>query len=222
MTDCTNADVRDLLPGYAHGTLGAAERARVESHLAGCADCAAELSLIRAARRALAPAPAVDVARIVAALPMAPARPAAGAEPGVTPLAARRTERRRRARAGWRQAAAIAAVAVGAVGLSLAGRAARIERLPTGARGAATVVGAARPGDGRTGLASAALPPQPVENDTSGRPAEGSTLPVGGALSELTDAALVSLLGDIDAFDDAPSAEPAAVIPTMLDEEVGS
>ncbi|MFL5575008.1 MAG: zf-HC2 domain-containing protein, partial [Gemmatimonadaceae bacterium] len=98
MIDCPNADVRDLLPAYAHGALGAADRARVESHVAGCADCAAELSLIRAAQRALAPAPAVNVARIVAALPR-PAAQGAGAwrpadaeadAPGVASLAARR------------------------------------------------------------------------------------------------------------------------------------
>jgi predicted anti-sigma-YlaC factor YlaD len=68
MTDCANAEVRDALPDMLHGRLDAAARARVEEHLAGCEECRRELQLLQSLRKA-APQPAVDVARIVAALP---------------------------------------------------------------------------------------------------------------------------------------------------------
>jgi hypothetical protein len=64
--------MRDRLPDYVHGTLDAAIRSEVESHVRACEDCAEEVALIRAADRASA-APRVDVAAIVAALPAPPA-----------------------------------------------------------------------------------------------------------------------------------------------------
>jgi Putative zinc-finger len=68
MTDCPNADIRDQLPDLLHGHLDDASRARVELHLRTCASCRQELELLRAVRRA-APEIAVDVGRIVSALP---------------------------------------------------------------------------------------------------------------------------------------------------------
>jgi hypothetical protein len=69
MSDCTNIEVRELLPAYLHGRLGGSERALVEAHLAGCAECSGELSLLRSVRQAFAHAPAIDTAGIVRALP---------------------------------------------------------------------------------------------------------------------------------------------------------
>lgn len=74
MRDCANAEMRDQLPGYVHGRLGAGARAGVETHVASCADCAAELELLRSIAGAMAEAlgaraTPVDVDRIVAALP---------------------------------------------------------------------------------------------------------------------------------------------------------
>lgn len=68
MTDCTNAEIRDQLPDLLHGHLDDVARARVEAHVRTCADCGQELALLQALRGA-APAPRVDVERIVAALP---------------------------------------------------------------------------------------------------------------------------------------------------------
>ncbi len=73
MNDCPNADIRDQLPDLLHGHLDAASRARVESHLRACEDCRQELELLRGIR-ASAPRIAVDVDRIVAALPAAAVR----------------------------------------------------------------------------------------------------------------------------------------------------
>jgi anti-sigma factor RsiW len=105
MTDCPNAEIRDLLPDMVHGTLDGSARAQVEEHLASCADCSAELELLANARRVLAVAPQVDAARIAAAI----SRPAA-----------RRADRFAGAPM-WRIAAGIALMVGGAFAWSLAG-----------------------------------------------------------------------------------------------------
>lgn len=46
-------DIAELLPFYANGTLGAADRARVEAELAACADCSEELHELRTLGTAL-------------------------------------------------------------------------------------------------------------------------------------------------------------------------
>ena len=70
MTDCPNGLMRDLLPEYAHGVLGADDAARVAEHLAACATCRAELALLGRVQDGLAlGVPRMDVAAIVAALP---------------------------------------------------------------------------------------------------------------------------------------------------------
>ena len=93
MSDCSNAEMRDLLPDLLHAQLDAAARARVEAHLRACADCREELELLRGVRDA-APTPRVDVRAIVAAIP-AYRRQRAWASPA------------------WRAAAAIIFLAVG-------------------------------------------------------------------------------------------------------------
>lgn len=68
MTECSNAEIRDLLPDLLHGRLDGAARNRAEAHLRDCAECRRELALL-GSLRAAAPSPRVDVGRIVAALP---------------------------------------------------------------------------------------------------------------------------------------------------------
>jgi hypothetical protein len=66
MADCTRDDIRDLLPDLVHDQLGPAERARVEQHLAECADCTAELRLIGSLRAGPFATPEMSIDRIVA------------------------------------------------------------------------------------------------------------------------------------------------------------
>jgi anti-sigma factor RsiW len=61
--------MREQLPDYLNGTLSAPQRAVIEAHLRACAECTAELETIRLVREVFEPAPAIDVGRIVAALP---------------------------------------------------------------------------------------------------------------------------------------------------------
>lgn len=76
MNDCQDVEVRESLPELAHDALPEHDAARVREHLADCADCAAELAIIRAAIAAAEASSGmsrvvahVDVARIAAAIP---------------------------------------------------------------------------------------------------------------------------------------------------------
>jgi anti-sigma factor RsiW len=101
MNDCPNGELRDRLPDLLHGRLTPEARREIEAHLAGCLDCREELELLRGVHASLRRAPAVDVGRIVAALP-APRRPT------------------RRVWAGWRAAAAVVLIAAGGTSVVVA------------------------------------------------------------------------------------------------------
>ena len=73
MTDCENAEIRDLLPDYVHGTLSADALRRVEAHIADCGLCSEEWALLRRLGVALSAQAPVNIAAIVAALPPSPA-----------------------------------------------------------------------------------------------------------------------------------------------------
>lgn len=66
MNDCVNGDIRDVLPELVSGTLPAADLARVQDHIRACADCAAEVELLRTARSAMRLAPTMNTTRIAA------------------------------------------------------------------------------------------------------------------------------------------------------------
>ncbi|HSA56030.1 MAG TPA: zf-HC2 domain-containing protein [Gemmatimonadaceae bacterium] len=89
MSDCTNLEVRERLPEYVHGRLAALELKWVETHIASCAECASELSLLHAVRAAYDRVPAVNTAAIVSALPRPrPARRRWDSTPALLRLAA--------------------------------------------------------------------------------------------------------------------------------------
>ena len=110
MSDCLNVEIRELLPEYLNGTLSATRRAEVETHVAACAECADELTVLRLVREAYAEAPAVNVNAIVAALPRSAARPAMR-----TPV--QRSWRRSHA---FQIAAAVSFIALGGISLAVA------------------------------------------------------------------------------------------------------
>ncbi len=105
MSDCSNAEIRDLLPELLHDRLDAPTRARVLAHVNGCADCRSELELLRSMRGALERGvPRVDVDRIVAALP--------------SPASAG-SRRQRRVWSDWRIAAAVTFLVAGGTSLAV-------------------------------------------------------------------------------------------------------
>jgi anti-sigma factor RsiW len=66
MSECTNGELRDLLPELVNGRLSAEMQQTVEAHVASCTECAEELALLGALRPALMRAPAIDTQRIAA------------------------------------------------------------------------------------------------------------------------------------------------------------
>jgi anti-sigma factor RsiW len=75
MSDCTNLEIRDLLPDLARGTLSGQTLVAAEQHLATCASCRAELALVQRTRQLLGAAPSVDTSRIAAAVIASARRP---------------------------------------------------------------------------------------------------------------------------------------------------
>ncbi len=108
MSDCTSVEIRELLPEYLHGRLAAPDRARVDAHLAICADCVAELGTLRAVRQAFALVPPIDTAAIVRALPHPHQHAWTFGRPHVRRLVA------------WRLAAAISFISLGGISLVVA------------------------------------------------------------------------------------------------------
>lgn len=106
MSECTNGEMRDLLPELVSGRLGAEMQLAVEAHVAECEECAEELALLRTLRPVLMRGPVVDTTRIAAAV-------------RAQVPASRAREATRRA-APWRIAIAAAALlAVGAAGYAV-------------------------------------------------------------------------------------------------------
>lgn len=199
MTDCDNAEVRDLLPDLAAESLAPAEMARVQAHVDRCTDCAEELALIRTARAVRPRAVAIDIAKIVAQLPKPmsttmPRRSAFGPVRGV-----------------WRMAAAIGVLIVGGwsvlivrsggLGLIANGRADSLRLSDTPAGVTAPVV-------------TAPVITAPVITTTAGNAAE--TAVSFGSLSDYTDEELQRVFDRLDKWDGATSSEATASTTPIL------
>ena len=205
MNDCPNADVRDLLPDLVHQRLDAETRAMVEAHVGQCADCSAELELLRQLR-AVRSTPRVDVASIVGALPAyrAPAR---------------------RSWVSWRAAAAITVLVAGASSVAVIQRgvpsAVDIGSRPITAPVSAPVRSDTLLATPHVAIAPTVTPktstpievlPAPVAKAPESREGESSATGRelamgGGAMSDLDDRQLKSLLKDIESLDAVPSVE---------------
>jgi hypothetical protein len=68
MSECSNGEMRELLPDLLHEHLQPAARARVQTHVDVCAACRAELALLARVRSG-SPAPRLDASRLAAAIP---------------------------------------------------------------------------------------------------------------------------------------------------------
>lgn len=102
-SDCAVGPIRDLLPGFVHQSLSHGDFVRVESHLASCVDCSAEVELIRVAAVAFR-GPPLELPRIVQALRLAE----------VLPMREDRAAGRRQLRA-WPVAAVISFLLIGGI-----------------------------------------------------------------------------------------------------------
>ncbi len=224
MADCSNVEIRELLPERAGNALSAADVARVDAHLAGCGLCTAELALIAAARRTLRTAPAIDVARISAAVVAAtavPSRPQLVTSGGRASIA-RPAPRLRWV--GWKAAAAIAIAAAGIGSFAVYQSTDDSTRAPNGAVVAIASpeqTGAAGSRTAVTATATSAATPSEVAAAGQPRPAAPPELGVAGGLNDLSSSDLETLLGDlggrVDIAADASFEDPESVLPEVGD-----
>lgn len=213
MIDCANVRIREALPEYIHGQLDIRQRLLVQAHLAGCDACSAELAVLERCRAVMAATPAVDTARILAALP-APRSGHGRLDPSQLPASAatlhigggRPALWQRRA---WRAAAAVLLM-VGAAGVLVM----RGGQWPTSER-------AFRGGSVAAGGASGAGDSSLLASSDVGQ-APRAPLSLGGGLSDLSDAALSALLNEVDDVEALPLEEPAPVATFMVTDLSGA
>jgi len=184
MNDCVNGDIRDVLPELVSGTLPAADLARVQDHIRACADCAAEVELLRTARAAMRLAPTMNTTRIAA---------------GVQASTAQRLAARRIPARVARMASVSLIVVLGAIGL-WASRDTPREASPV----------AVQPPAGGAGISAAA--PGVAGAVEEPRPAQGPTqLALGGDMSQLDDDELLALMDELSGLEAIPGEEPASI-----------
>lgn len=221
MSECTNGEMRDLLPELVSGRVGAEMQLAVEAHVAECEECAEELELLRALRPALMRGPAIDAAKIAAAVR---AQVPASSQPV-----------RGRAAPMWSlRIAAAAILAVGAIGIvyALGGRSAAPEVAVTQVP-SAQMPDLPVPDSPRTAPAPAAAPKTPASRATPapapvqqvavapphaaspGTPSVPTTVASVGVLdnlSDLSDDDVRTLTASLNGMSAVPSAEPAPEI----------
>ena len=215
MGDCPNVEIRELLPERVAELLPARDAERVDGHVAECEMCAFEVQVLRAARAALRKPTTIDVTRISEAVAAATRTPAR-----------RVRQRQQQSWIGWRAAASIALVAVGATSIAVwngtHGGARGGEAVTrssetasaTAPAGNGTLAQGAAPASG-SGLASARSTQTPGSAVATVTPVAASGLTAAGGLSDLSDAELESLLGSIGSLDAASFDEPQEVIPAI-------
>ena len=191
MGDCSNAEIRDVLPDYVAESLTRAEMTRVQTHVRDCADCASEVRLLRVARAVRPQAIRIDVARIVSALPSATLQrlstPPSMHGKSRTPMFARSI---------WRAAAAIGLLVVGGWSLMMV------------RNGGVAMLGTPRSDTARMGEVAEQLPLVPVATSRQ-------TAVSVGDLSAYSDAELQHMLSRLEQWDGATATEPLPQVPIV-------
>ena len=194
MNECANADIREMLPDLLHGNLPAAERNRVESHLAGCVECTGELGVLRKVKSAAVFAPAIDVNGIVRQIPP---------YQRITPVTERPAVKRG---VMWLVAGALALVIGGGGSLLMQQRGSVV----------ATAIAPDLPPATHAAPAPIAVPvTEPVgsgESTVAQSNVRTHSLALATDVASLDDASLIQLMDDMDGFDGLPSAEPEPVL----------
>jgi hypothetical protein len=198
MRECTNPDMKELLPDVLHESLAAASRAEVLAHVELCADCGAELELLRRVR-ASAAKPTISVSSIVAALP------------------SYRIERVRGWRSAveihWRIAAAVAFLAVG-VGVATYGMRGRdsASMISVARRGTVTNAMSSKT---RANTASPSPAREMATTKSAGSGSASSQLAVDN-LNDLTESELRTLLQAVAEMKAIPTTDPEEVVTPAL------
>ena len=216
MTDCSNAEIRDLLPDYVHDQLSIADLARVQQHVASCADCAEELALLQTVLAIRPQFRTMNIADIVASLPKPgqfttvtqPDDVRVAAVDGVRDIAsARSVARKSRTFGNWRAVAAVAVMTVGAVSVTIA-RQGFMGNGVTPISDSATVAQL----QSRGGAVDAGNLMQDSAN--AGANQSRVSLSVGDP-SDYTDDELEAMMARLDKWDGSASADPLPTVPIL-------
>lgn len=199
MNDCVDVEVRDALPDFVNHRLSELDATKVREHIESCADCKAEVELIREARATAFLAPRMDVNRISAALP------------AYTPVKSHSilTGSRR----VWALAAAAVIVAIGSFSLST-------RQVTNDTPSVAVVSPAAQTHPGTTTPAPAPAVVAAASSEkvaTDPQQVEVAALSLVGSTEDLSDEDLETLVAALDGIDAVPSAEPGSVTTTVED-----
>ena len=194
MNNCTELDIKEMLPDLLHGKLDADARAQVEAHVTSCGECTEELKVLRTVKSAAVFVPAIDVDGVVRQIP--PYRP-------IVPVA----EAPARSRVvSWLLAASLIVVVLGGGSLLMIQKAPAIAPVATAARSAS--------GGGSTQtVRPGAVAPAGPSNDPaiSVEPAPHA-LALATAVDGLSDNNLRQLMNDMNSFDALPATEPGPAI----------
>ncbi len=241
MTECDNAEMRDLLPDLVHDALSAEARDRVQEHLASCDACRDELQLLRAVHAARPVAQRIDVARIVSVLPRdfrtsvtVPTVPDDARVLTVSRSLAEPAPRKRPVFSGvWRMAATLAVAALGSWSVLSYQRAQ--DRREIDAGGASPVATAAeRQNDSRSAGTPKVLETVDGQVATVDTPRAGSTTRSGagaasretaltlGDLGDYSDDDLQRMLDRLEKWDGTTAAEPVPTLPILPVTERGT
>jgi anti-sigma factor RsiW len=210
MNDCIDAEVRDALPDLIHGRLSDLDTATLNAHVETCANCRAEVELLRQLRAAAPFAPHIDVARIVSALP---ARMPSAADY----IAPSRTSGASSSRQSfiWKTATAAGLLIVGSLTFANARHQSVSIATPKAAISAVAIVAPQSPAVQSPAAESSEKIATPQVAETVpvkvARTASSAGLSLAGGVQDLTDDQLQTLVNDLDKVQGLPSAEPEAV-----------
>lgn len=197
MNECTNSEMRDLLPDLAHGTLRVAVRQTVEAHLAGCDSCREDLQIIHTVMSAAVFAPSIDAERVVRRI-----------VPYRTPVTVRDVPARSRV-TQWLVAATVGLLLIGGGTIFNNWQSAR-----------SPGVAAVTPPNQTTSAESvppapgAPAPEAPAPEAPAGALGESPhtrALSLAADIGELSDGSLQQLMDDMANFDALPNSEPEPV-----------
>ena len=193
MNECTDSNVREMLPDLLHSTLAPDAKGRVEAHLATCEECREDLEVLRTVKEAAVFAPAIDVDHVVRQIP-----PYRTIVPGTERPASTRI-------VSWLVAASLAVVVIGGGSLVVARQNSTdlpyaivsdpAPVVPTPTQSITVVPNASQPG---TTVASASTRPH--------------ALALAANVDDLSDGNLVQLMDEMNRFDALPASEPDPVI----------
>ena len=225
MTECSSAEMRELLPDLAANTLDVAERERAEVHVASCLACAHEFALVRAARALPYRTVAIDVAKITAMLPRPTATGGAAVEREALSLhaptsvgRARATTPLLRASRAWRMAATLGVIVAGGWSIMLV-RSGGLSLMGVGRADsthiAQAVIGFDSSVATRVGGAAVESLTSHVPSERASRAdARGSAVSFGD-LGDYSDEELQGVLDRLDRWDGSTSTELSTTIPIL-------